>query len=150
MNRRNPAVAVAALVVCASVLTTAQAAKNYRGRMAPVPMTTAQASTIAGVGSVQAALKGNSVTISGTFEGLRSPATIAQVHRAPRGLRGPVILELKVATTGDGTTGTLAGTFDATPAQLADLDKGWWYVQLHSERAAEGNLWGWLMLQEKK
>jgi hypothetical protein len=118
--------------------------------MAPVPMTTSQFSTIAGVGSVQAALKGSNVTISGTFEGLKSPATIAQVHRAPRGLRGPVILDLKVAKTGDGTTGTLAGTFDLTPAQLADLDKGWWYVQLHSERAAEGNLWGWLMPQEKK
>ena len=139
-----------ALIVCASVLTSAQAAKNYRGRMAPVPMTAGQQSTIAGVGAVQAVLKGSSVTVSGTFEGLRSPATIAQIHRAPRGIRGPVILELKVAKTGDGTTGTIAGTFDLTPTQVADLDKGWWYVQLHSERAAEGNLWGWLMLQEKK
>src|SRR5262245_12934248 len=99
MNRRVWRTTIALLVVCASVLTTAQAAKNYRGRLAPVPMTTSQFSTIAGIGSMQAALKGSTVTISGTFEGLRSPATIAQVHRAPRGLRGPVILDLKVTKT---------------------------------------------------
>ena len=34
--------------------------------------------------------------------------------------------------------------------QLADLEKGRLYVQLHSEKAPDGNLWGWLMPQENK
>jgi hypothetical protein len=143
-----PALAVAITLFTVPVI--AQSGKTYRGRMAPVPMTTAQATTIAGLGSVQASVAGNKVTITGTFDGLKSPATIAQVHRAPRGLRGPVVADLKVTKNGDGTSGTISGTLEFTPQQLTDLEKGWLYVQLHSERAADGNLWGWLMLQEKK
>ncbi|HKT78980.1 MAG TPA: CHRD domain-containing protein [Vicinamibacterales bacterium] len=128
----------------------AQTAKNFRGRLSPVPLTTSQFATIAGIGSATATLSGAKLAITGTFEGLRSPATTAQVHRAPRGLRGPVVFELTVTKSGDGTSGTIGGTFDLTPAQVTDLEKGWLYVQLQSEKAPEGNLWGWLLLQEKK
>ena len=41
-------------------------------------------------------------------------------------------------------------TFDLTPIQLADLEKGRLYVQVHSEKAPDGNLWGWLLPQEKR
>ena len=115
-------------------------------------MTTAMASTVAGVGSVSATVSGNRVTFTGSFEGLRSPATIAQIHKAPRGIRGPVVekLDLKVTNNPNGTSGTLSGTLEFTPQQLADLEKGWLYVQVHSEKAPEGNLWGWLLLQENR
>ena len=33
---------------------------------------------------------------------------------------------------------------------VADLEKGRLYVQLHSEKAPDGNLWGWLTPQENK
>jgi hypothetical protein len=85
----------------------------------------------------------------GTFEGLRSPATIAQLHRSPvKGVRGPVIFDLVVKA--DGTSGTLSGTLELTPIQVADLEKGRLYIQLHSEKAPDGNLWGWLTPQENK
>jgi hypothetical protein len=46
------------------------------------------------------------------------------------------------------TTGTISGTIDLTPQQLQALDKSALYVQIHSEKAPEGNLWGWLLPQE--
>jgi hypothetical protein len=85
-----------------------------------------------------------------TFKGRLSPATIAQLHKSPvRGVRGPVVFDLTVTKT-DASSGTLNGAFDLTPLQAADLEKGRLYVQVHSEKAPDGNLWGWLLPQENK
>jgi hypothetical protein len=59
------------------------------------------------------------------------------------------MLELAVTRT-DAASGTISGTFTLTSIQLADLEKGRLYVQLHSEKAPDGNLWGWLLPQESK
>jgi len=48
-------------------------------------------------------------------------------------------------TVAKATSGTINGSFDLTPEQLEDLRKGRLYVQLHSEKAPDGNLWGWLL-----
>jgi hypothetical protein len=129
----------------------AQSPKTFKARLSPVPIDIAMQATVAGTGSVSAVLTGTKLSLTGTFEGLRSPATIAQVHKGPvRGVRGPVAFDLAVSKTSDGTSGTLAGTADLTAIQLADLEKGRLYVQLHSEKAADGNLWGWLLLQENR
>jgi len=34
--------------------------------------------------------------------------------------------------------------------QLAALKNGSFYVQIHSEKAPDGNLWGWILPQEPK
>jgi hypothetical protein len=129
----------------------AQSPKTFKARLSPVPIDVAMQATVAGTGSVSAVLTGTRLAITGSFEGLRSPATIAQVHKGPvRGTRGPVAFELTVSKTSDGTTGTLAGTFELTSIQVADLEKGRLYVQVHSEKAPEGNLWGWLLPQENR
>ena len=50
-------------------------------------------------GSVSAVLTGTKLAVTGTFEGLRSPATIAQLHKSPvEGVRGPVIFDLAVTS----------------------------------------------------
>ena len=103
--------------------------------------------TIAGKGSATAALTGTKLSISGTFAGLKSPATVARVHVAPRGLRGPARFELQVT---GGTSGTVTGALDLTPTQIKDLTSSRFYIQLHSEKAPEGNLWGWLLPQEAR
>jgi len=129
---------------------TAQQPKTYRARLSPVPIDVSMQATIAGSGSVTAVLTGAKLALTGTFDGLKSPATIAQVHKGPvRGVRGPNVLELTVART-DATSGTISGSFDLTAIQIADLEKGRLYVQLHSEKAPDGNLWGWLLLQENR
>jgi hypothetical protein len=129
----------------------AQPPKTFKARLSPVPIDVAMQATVAGTGSVSAVLTGTKLSLTGTFEGLRSPATIAQVHKGPvRGVRGPVAFDLTVSKASDGTSGTLAGTIDLTAIQLADLEKGRLYVQLHSEKASDGNLWGWLLVQENR
>jgi len=139
------------LFFCVGIaLPTAQSSKTFKGRIAPVPIDVSMQATIAGTGSVTAVLTGAKLSIAGTFDGLKSPAKIAQMHKSPvRGVRGPVVFDLTV-TKSDAASGTLSGTFDLTPLQIADLEKGRLYVQLHSEKAPDGNLWGWLSPQENK
>jgi hypothetical protein len=121
--------------------------KAYGGRLSPVPITVAMQDAVAGRGSVNAVLSENSLTLEGTFEGLRSPATVARLHMAPRGVRGPAIADVKVP-------GVTAGAFKAvvqlSNAQRQALEKSSLYLQIHSEKAPEGNLWGWLLPQEVK
>jgi hypothetical protein len=133
-----------------AVVLTAQQPKPYRARLSPVPLDVSMQATVAGTGSVSAVLTGTKLAVTGTFDGLKSPATIAQIHKSPvRGVRGPNVLDLTVART-DAASGTISGSFDLTAIQVADLEKGRLYVQLHSEKAPDGNLWGWLLPQENK
>ena len=139
---------VGIVLICAAAPLFAQPSKTYKARLAPVPIDVSMQDKIAGLGSVTATRAGTKLTISGTFDGLRSPATIAQLHRSPAtGVRGPVVADLVVAK---GTSGSISGTIDLTPALSSDLDKGHLYVQLHSEGAPDGNLWGWLLTPENK
>jgi hypothetical protein len=129
---------------------TAQPPKTYRARLSPVPLDVSMQATVAGGGSVTAVLTGTKLAVTGTFDGLKSPATIAQVHKSPtRGVRGPNVLDLTVAKTDTGS-GTINGSLELSAIQIADLEKGRLYVQLHSEKAPDGNLWGWLLPQENK
>jgi hypothetical protein len=119
-------------------------ATSFRGRLSPVPVETTTASKITGSGTVTATLDGSKLTISGTFQGMKSPATIAQVHMGARGVRGPVEFDLTVDKNASGSVG---GTISLTRIQIDTLRKGWYYIQIHAEQAPEGNLWGWLLPQ---
>ncbi len=44
--------------------------------------------------------------------------------------------------------GTVEGTLELKPNQIEDLNQGRLYIQIHSEKAPDGNLWGWLLKQE--
>jgi hypothetical protein len=126
----------------------AQGARTFTARLAPVPRDAAMMASITGGGTVSAVLTGTKLSITGSFDGLQTPATVARIHKGSKaGVRGDAALDLEVAR---GTSGTISGTFDLTPAQIADLEQGRLYVQLHSEKAPEGNLWGWLFNQENR
>ena len=104
--------------------------------------------TIAGSGTVTGTLAGSTLTLNGTYKDLKTAATVVRLHRGPRiAMRGPAIADLKAS---GGTTGTISGTIELTKEQLDDLSNGRLYVQLHSEKAPDGNLWGWLFAQEGK
>lgn len=141
----------ALLLACAAVVAAATAgaqARQYRARLAPVPLDVAMQATIAGAGSVTGTLAGSTLTLSGTYKDLRTAATVVRLHRGPRiAMRGPAIAELKAS---GGTAGTISGTIELTKEQLEDLSNARLYIQLHSEKAPEGNLWGWLFAQEGK
>jgi hypothetical protein len=44
----------------------------------------------------------------------------------------------------------MSATIELSDAQIASLRRGLLYVQIHSEKAADGNLWGWLLPVEEK
>jgi hypothetical protein len=133
-------------VLVLSLLSAAAAAQNevrYKVRLAPVPMDIAMRSTVAGTGSATAVLKGTSLTITGTFDGLRSAATTARLHEGPTmGLRGMAFADLMISKA---TSGTISGSVTLSPEQARALERGRVYLQISSERAPDGNLWGWMI-----
>jgi hypothetical protein len=122
-------------------------ARTFGTRLSVVPLTIAMQQTVAGQGSVTAVLAGNRLTVEGKFDGLRSPATTARLHVAPRAMHGEAIAELTVTKD---TSGTLKGSVELNDRQREALQKLSLYVQVNSEKAPEGNLWGWLIPQEVK
>jgi hypothetical protein len=138
---RTACVMLAAGVLAAPAMAAANG-ETYKTRLSVVPLDVGMQATVAGQGSVTATLAGNKLTVSGTAEGLRSPATVAHIHRGAPGIPGPPILDLAITNT---TTPTISGTVDLSPQMVQDLRNGQLYVQLSSERAPDGNLRGWLM-----
>jgi len=121
-----------------------QSAELFHARLSPVPINIAMMTTVAGDGSLTATLSGKQLTIQGTFEGLRSPATTAQIHRSPKGIPGPAVPNTDLTVT-KAMKGDISATLELTTDQISDLRAGRWYVQIQSERAPDGNLWGWLL-----
>ena len=140
MHKRWMAVALGMVI---ALVLAAQGTDTYKVRLAPVAVDAAMKSVIAGEGSFTATLTGTKFTIVGTFTGLKSNATVAHIHQgtAP-GVRGAPLLNLTVTKA---QSGEISGTFDLTPEQIDNLHKGKWYVQIHSEKAPAGNLWGWIL-----
>ena len=140
------AIVILAALVCISGLAAAQSEQKFKGRLSPVPALGIQPATVAGVGSASATLAGKKVNVSGSFEKMASPATVAHLYLGPLpGVRGDSVFDLTVSKTGDGKSGTISGTFDFTPEQIDALKKGRFYVQIHSEGAPNGHLLGWLL-----
>src|ERR1700682_4108944 len=124
-RRRCVTVLLCAAIVCfgfalAEQIAAAQGTpvgETFKARLSPVPIDVTMMSTVAGSGSLTATLSGKQLTITGTFEGLRSPATTAQIHRGPKGIRGPAILELDLMVS-KAMKGTLSGSVELTPDQI--------------------------------
>jgi hypothetical protein len=146
---RAGSVAIVAVVLSTlwSSSPTGQSARKFAARLSTVPITVAMQDAVSGRGTADATLAGNHLTIDGTFEGLRSPATAARLHAAPRAMRGPAIADLTVSKD---TRGVVGGSVELTDQQLQALDKSGLYIQIHSEKAPDGNLWGWLLPEEVK
>ena len=136
------------IAVCLGLLALAspgasQNSERFRIRLTTVPMDGGMRNTVAGSGSATASLSGATLSITGTFDGLKSPATAATVHGgAAKGVRGPSLGDLVVSKA---TRGTLTGSINLTPEQVKGLREGRLYVELASEKAPEGNLWGWIL-----
>ena len=141
LGKLIPAGAIAAGFIWMAISLVAQDAT--KARLSPVPADQKTRADLAGSGSVTATLAGTRLTINGTFEGLKSPATMAELHSGvAAGVRGPLVAALTVTKA---TSGSISGTVDLTPAQVANYRKGGFYLQLYSEKTPEGVLWGWLL-----
>ena len=145
MNRSR--VLTVAIALAASVSIQAQA-PQYRARLSVVPLDVPQQATIAGVGAATAVLKGSTLTVNGSFSGLKTPATVVRVLRSPKpGMRGVPIGDLTATAE---TSGTITGSIELTKPLIDDLAASRLYIQLHSQKAPDGNLWGWLFVVEGK
>jgi len=120
-----------------------QTPERYRVRLTTVPMDGGMRNTVAGNGSASATLAGTKLSFTGTFDGLKSPATSAQLHSGvARGVRGNSIGNLEISKS---TKGSISGSVDLTPDQVKGLREGRLYLEVASEKAPEGNLWGWIL-----
>jgi hypothetical protein len=143
--RRRFAVGGVGLVCALGLL--AQSGESYKARLSAVPADARTRPQLAGLGSATATLAGSKVSVMGSFEGLLSPATTAQLHAGvAAGVRGPVIADLTIAKA---TSGALSGSADLNAEQMERLKKGGLYVQIQSEKAPDGVLWGWLLKEGK-
>ena len=134
-----PAVVAVILVTAAS----AQAPRTFKTRLGTVPVEAATLKGLMGAsGAVTAVLTGTKLTVNGTFKGLQSPATVARLHVAPMGQRGPAMLDVPVTKA---TSGMITGDLMLTAIQVDHLVRKRVYIQLYSEKAPEGVLWGWLL-----
>jgi hypothetical protein len=143
MRKFHVLLALCVLVLLPAAHARAQAPDRFKVRLTTVPMDGGMRNTVAGFGSASATLAGNKLSITGTFDGLKSPATSATVHSGvARGVRGNSIGNL---TATGATKGTISGSIDLSPDQVKGLRDGRLYLEIASEKAPEGNLWGWLL-----
>jgi hypothetical protein len=133
------------LVVCllSALLGAAPAANTFLFRLSPGPRLVGTRADRSGGGSVTATFAGNELTLNGSFSGLLAVPTGAHLLMGSLpGVRGPVIADLTVSPA---TSGTLNGTVRLGSAQVAAFHKGGLYVEIDSEKAPEGDLWGWIL-----
>jgi hypothetical protein len=118
-------------------------AQDFSGRLGRVPVDSRNQASIAGSGSMTAELDGRWLVVTGNFADMLGAATIANLHIGIAvGARGPVIGALTVSPA---AAGDVSGRLELNRDQLAALRAGRLYVQVHSESAPDGNLWGWLL-----
>jgi CHRD domain len=121
----------------------AAASSTFHVRLSPGPRLVGTRADRSGGGSVTATLEDNMLKLQGSFSGLLAVPTGAHLHMGSLpGVRGPVIADLTVSPD---TTGTLTGMVQLNSQQLAALRKGGLYIEIDSDKAPEGDLWGWIM-----
>jgi hypothetical protein len=105
---------------------------TFHFRLSPGPRLVGTRADTSGSGSVTASLEGNTLRLQGSFIGLLGVPTSAHL----------CIADLTVSPA---TSGTLSGSLQLNPQQLSALRNGGLYVEIDSDKAPEGDLWGWIM-----
>ena len=118
---------------------------SFRARLSPLPVSGRTVRTITGLGQVRATLDGNRLTVTGTYQGMSSPATAAHLHFGAPGRPGPLAQPLEVTTSPEGE---VTGTAELTDQRVGALQAQSLYVQIHSEDNPAGELRGWIFSTE--
>jgi len=143
MNVRQAAALLTLLLTTWAAPSGAQSQERYKVRLTTVPMDGGMRNTVAGSGSASATLAGAKLSVTGTFDGLKSPATTATLHSGvARGVRGDAVADLQITKS---TKGSISGAVDLTADQVKGLRDGRLYIEVASEKAPDGNLWGWIL-----
>lgn len=119
------------------------AAETFEAQLDPAPFdATTRANVIGSIGDVKAVLEGDTLTITGSFSQMTSPATGASLRMGLA--KGVVGDEIGKLTAQAAPEGRVSGSVKLTPAQVAALHKEALYVRVDSQKAPDGNLQGWL------
>lgn len=138
--RFRPFLVLAALLAAAPAFA---APEKFETRLSPAPLTDGTRVNIAGEGRAYATLDGNTLTVSGTFKGLKGNATTAELYFGLGiGVTGPKAFDLTVSKA---MQGTISGTLKLSSSQANGVRSGKFYVLINSEKAPDGNLHGWLL-----
>lgn len=130
-------------LAAATIVLQAAAQQSFKVRLRPVPIEASTAANTIGAGEATAQLSGTKLTVRGSFAGLKGAATVARLHQgAVMGVRGPAIADVTVPAA---PSGEFTAEVTLTAAQVEGLRQGQVYLQIHSETAPDGNLWGWLL-----
>lgn len=110
-----------------------------------------------GMGMVNLSLSGTTLTLSGSYSGLTTAATDGHIHgAAPAGVNAGVRYNL--VALGNMTVGSTAGTFSGSvnlvplssgtytvAQQIADLNNGLWYINIHNSTFPGGEIRGQIL-----
>lgn len=105
------------------------------------------ANTSPGLGTATVSLDdvANTVTVTGSYSGLGSTATLCHIHGpAAVGVGAGIMVNLSVS---GGTSGTISSGGSVTPAELADILSGFTYVNVHTTSFPAGELRGQILLE---
>jgi hypothetical protein len=102
----------------------------------------AGAAGVKGSGDVSAMIDGKTLTYTVNYKDLTGPAVAAHFHDASApGGNGPPIVPATV------TPSPIKGTATLTDAQIADLNAGKWYFNVHTAANPGGEIRGTVMKQ---
>ena len=119
------------------------AAETYQANLGPMPLDEATKKNMLGRGDATAVWDGKALTITGKFAGLTSPAIKAHLIIGPYiGVPGTESLDLTVSPA---TSGTVTGQLALNGRQATAFRTGKTYVQIDTQNAPTGTLWGWLL-----
>jgi hypothetical protein len=125
----------------------AEKSEGYQAYLSPMPHNDAMHANFSGKGTAVVTLDRDTISLSGTFTGLASAATKAHVCLSKAaGIPGTPVFEVTVP---NAVEGKMTGTFKLDKSQIADLQTGKLYIQIDSEKAPNGNLWGWLLTRHE-
>ena len=114
---------------------------HFKGKLSRLPIDIVTAADITGTGSLTAELLGQDLRITANYEGISSPATAIHIHPAARARRGPVAFTLNIPK----MNGSLLETVKLNEEEIDILNKGNYYLQIHTEQNPAGELRGWLL-----
>ncbi len=113
------------------------AASAASAQMAHYSATLKGADGVKGSGSVQAMLDGKTFTYTASYKDLTGAPTMAHFHNAATpGGNGPPVLPVTVSPS------PIKGTATLTDAQIADLNAGKWYFNIHTAANPGGEIRG--------
>jgi hypothetical protein len=138
------------LLVALGTFPAAAAPGSYETVLGPTPINHATKVALTGEGAALATLTGDTLKISGAFQGLPGPASDAHIMMGEAiGIPGNPILDLTASKVANGS---ISGTFRLNKIQAAALRAGRLYIQINSQAgpAPGGNLWGWLLPEHVK